>query len=148
MRSCFLQGIGPYPFAQILRTNHLRRYEQLHLQYLEFLYTRHSTPLHFTGRFQPFSTYNDQNGYAGYTPLGRYIRDFYVQFMESHAKEIDQYTAMLSANILQVDHSFKVRSSPLLISFGFDSEYLLPGTQTFGKGQWRTCLHCSAHSGQ
>ena len=111
MRSCFLQGIGPYPFAQILRTNHLRRYEQLHLQYLEFLYTRHSTPLHFTGRFQPFSAYNDRNGYAGYTPSGRYIRDFYVQFMESNAKEIDQYTAMLSANILQVDHSFKVRTS-------------------------------------
>ena len=114
MRSCFLQGIGPYPFAQILRTNHLRRYEQLHLQYLEFLYTRHSTPLHFTGRFQPFSAYNDRNGYAGYTPSGRYIRDFYVRFMESHATEIDQYTAMLSANILQVDHSFKVCTSGVL----------------------------------
>ena len=108
MRSCFLQGIGPYPFAQILRTNHLRRYEQLHLQYLEFLYAGHSTPLHFTGSYQPFSAYNDRNGYAGYTPSGHYIRDFYVQFMGSHAKEMDQYTAMLSANILQIDHSFKV----------------------------------------
>lgn len=110
MRGCFLQGIGPTPFASMIRTNHIRQYEQRHLQYLEALYERSSAPLPYTGKYQPFSEFNDRNGYAGYTPCGRYFRDFYVHFMGLHADETDQYTDMLSASILQIDHSFKVSS--------------------------------------
>ena len=90
--------------------NHTRHYEQLHLQYLEFIYARHEAPLHYTGWLKPFSSFNDREGYAGHTPSGCYFRNFYVKFMASHASEIDQYTAMLPANIIQIDHSFKVRN--------------------------------------
>jgi len=109
MRGCFLQGMGPNPFAQMIRTNHIRHYEQLHLQYLEFIYARHEAPLHYTGQFKPFSSFNNREGYAGHTPSGHYFRNFYVKFMAFHAGKIDQYTAMLPANIIQIDHSFKVR---------------------------------------
>jgi len=108
MRGCFLQGIGPAPFANLVRMNHLRRYEQLHLQYLETVYSRSQMPLSHTGKYQSFSAFDDCDGYAGYTPSSGYFRNFYVNYIGSHAAEMDQYTAMLSAACLQIDHSFKV----------------------------------------
>jgi hypothetical protein len=108
MRACFLQGIGPGPFANIIRTNHIRRYEQLHLQYLEMVYSRQHLPLAFTGKYEPFSAFDDRDGYAGFSPSPRYFRDFYINYIASHSEEMDQYTALLSAKCLQIDHSFKV----------------------------------------
>ena len=92
----------------MIRINHIRHYEQLHLQYLEMLYERQNGPLQFLGKHKPFSAFDDRNGYAGFIPTGCYFRDFYVKYVSSHAQEIDQYTAMLSAKFLQIDHSFKV----------------------------------------
>jgi hypothetical protein len=109
MRGCFLQGVGPVPFSKMIQMNHIRHYEQHHLWYLETIYARSFLPLAFMGNFEPFSTFNDRNGYAGYTPSPRYFRDFYVRYVNSYAEEIDQYTAMLSGKYIQIDHSFKVR---------------------------------------
>jgi hypothetical protein len=57
---------------------------------------------------KPFGLFNDCDGYAGFTPGAHYFRNFYVNFMASHALEIDQHMSMLSARILEIDHSFKV----------------------------------------
>lgn len=109
LRSSFLRGVGPGPFAETIRINHLCRYEQLQLQYLEIVYARqHSAMAKLLGKFEPFSAFNDREGYAGFIPSPRYFRDFYVHFITSHASSMDQYTAMLSARILQIDASFKV----------------------------------------
>jgi hypothetical protein len=112
MRSSFRHGIGPGPFAELIRTNHLRRHEQLHLQYLEMVYARVQAPLaRLLAKFEPFGDFDDRDGYAGFTPSANYFRDFYVNFISSHAGEMDQYTAMLSALLLEIDHSYKVWTS-------------------------------------
>lgn len=110
LRASFLRGIGPGPFAETIRINHLRRYEQRQLQYLEIVYARqHSAIAKLLGKFEPFGAFNNRNAYAGFVPSARYFRDFYIHFISSHASSMDQYTAMLSARILQIDASFKVR---------------------------------------
>ncbi|KAG6835287.1 hypothetical protein H0H93_003132 [Arthromyces matolae] len=109
MRSCFQHGIGPSPFAEMIRTQHLRRYEHLHIEYLEAILIRtQSAAGHFLKKFEPFGLFNNRDGYAGFTPSAAYFRNFYVRFIAAHAKEMDQHMAMLSADILQIDHSFKV----------------------------------------
>jgi hypothetical protein len=108
MRSSFLHGVGPVPFANTIRTNHLRHYELLHVQYLEVVYAQLRSSQHFLlAKFKPFGVFDDRDGYAGFTPCASYYRDFYVNFMASHASEIDQHMAMLSAKILCIDHSFR-----------------------------------------
>jgi hypothetical protein len=59
--------------------------------------------------FEPFGLFNDRDGYAGFTPSAHYFREFYVHYISSHASAMDQHMAMLSASILQIDGSFKVR---------------------------------------
>jgi hypothetical protein len=109
MRASFQHGIGPGPFAEMIRTQHIRRYEQLHLHYLETVYIHlRSSTAHFLLNFKPFGLFDDRDGYAGFTPSPNYFWDFYVNFISSHAAEMDQHMAMLSAKVLQIDHSYKV----------------------------------------
>ncbi|KAH8068402.1 hypothetical protein BXZ70DRAFT_1069038 [Cristinia sonorae] len=109
MRSCFQRGIGPQPFAEMIRTNHTRRYEQLHLLYLEMVYRKLHSPLsHMLSGFIPWPAFSDRSGYAGFTPSANYFRDFYINMTRARASEMDQVTAMLSSKILAIDHSFKV----------------------------------------
>lgn len=111
MRASFQHGIGPGPFAEMVRTNHIRHYEKLHLQYLEMVYARlHSATAKFLAKFRPFGLFDDCDGYAGFTPSPHYFRNFYVIYISSHAGEMDQFTALLSGSILQIDHSYKVIS--------------------------------------
>ncbi|KAL6304040.1 hypothetical protein BKA93DRAFT_749985 [Sparassis latifolia] len=37
LRLCFQRGLGPVPFAETLRTMHVRHFDRLHLQYLEMV---------------------------------------------------------------------------------------------------------------
>ena len=109
LRSSFLHGMGPVPFANLIRNNHIRRYEHAHLQYLELVFARkHATFAKLLPRFQPFGEFSDRDGYAGFIPSPQYFRRVYVQFISSHAHEMDQHTSMLSSRLLQIDHSFKV----------------------------------------
>lgn len=108
MRSCFQHGIGPGPFAKMIRTQHVRYHEQLHIQYLETVFIlSQSAVRHFLTKFLPFGLFDDINGYGGFVPSPGYFR-FYIRFIASHAAEMDQHMAMHSAEILQIDHSFKV----------------------------------------
>ncbi|KAG6848519.1 hypothetical protein H0H93_016335 [Arthromyces matolae] len=109
MRSCFQRGVGPGPFAEMIQTQHIRHYEQLHLQYLETILIRsQSSSGHLLAKFPPFGLFDDVDGYAGFVPSPAYFRQFYVNYIASHASELDQHMAMLSATLIQVDHSFKV----------------------------------------
>jgi hypothetical protein len=93
----------------MIRTFHICKHEYLHQQYLEMVYIHLRLPAgHLLGKFQPFSLFNDQDGYAGFTPCANYFRQFYVKYIASHAAEMDQHMSMLSANVIQIDHSYKV----------------------------------------
>ncbi|KAI0369360.1 hypothetical protein BV20DRAFT_1113655 [Pilatotrama ljubarskyi] len=109
LRSSFQRGVGPSPFVEMIRSFHIRRYEQLHVQYLEMIKTRlHLVASRFTALFTEFSDWDDLYGYAGYIPTERFFRNVYDNLIEAHAHEIDQYSAMLPATIICADHSHKV----------------------------------------
>jgi hypothetical protein len=129
LRNSFHHGIGPVPFANAIRINHIRRYEHLHLQYLELIYARKQSAFAgFLPRFKPFGEFGNRDGYAGFIPSPRYFRNFYVRYISSHSHEMDQYTAMLSSELLQIDHSFKVCSLTNFIDETFSYDNL--GTET------------------
>lgn len=112
LRASFQRGIGPHPFAEIVRRMHLRFYELRHLEYLETVRQRaQSTAAGLLARHLPFPRWGDPSGYGGYTPSHRYFRGFYDAMIERHAGDIDQHMAMLSAELLSHDHSFKVCNS-------------------------------------
>jgi hypothetical protein len=102
MQASFQHGIGPGPFSEMIRTFHICKHEYLHQQYPEMVYIRLRSPAgRLLGKFQPFSLFNDQDGYAGFTPCANYFRQFYVKYIASHAAEMDQHMSMLSANVIQ-----------------------------------------------
>jgi len=101
--------MGPSPFAKMIRTFHIRQYELLHVQYLEMVKTRAQfATTGILALHKPFGTWADVEGYAGFVPSPSYFRAFYDTLIETHAPEIDQHMAMLPADILSIDHSFKV----------------------------------------
>ena len=108
MRESFLHCTGPEPFANMVRTHHVRRYEQLKLQYLELVYSRSRAAGRLLGKFQEFSSFDDPEGYAGFIPSSNYFRSIYVKTMAARGPTMDKHMSMLSASILEVDHSFKV----------------------------------------
>lgn len=112
LRSSFQRGVGPSPFAKMIRLMHVRRYELLHAQYLEMISIRlsssNSLQNALLAKHEPFETWDDTQGYSGYVPSPKYFSEFYNMFVEKHAAEIDQHMAMLPARILCVNHSHKV----------------------------------------
>ncbi|KAI0704374.1 hypothetical protein BC835DRAFT_1317043 [Cytidiella melzeri] len=109
LRHMFQHGIGPSPFTNIIRTFHVRRYEQLALQYLEAVKLRLNSPVLSIGvRPERFSAWDDRNGFAGYVPSATFFTGFYNQYIEGHAPEIDKQMSMLSARFLAIDHSHKL----------------------------------------
>ncbi|KAF9485225.1 ribonuclease H-like protein [Pholiota conissans] len=54
--------------------------------------------------FEPLSLSNESKGYACYLPSVRVLRDFYLRFIGP----FQDHTAILSARVVQVDHSLKV----------------------------------------
>lgn len=110
LRTSFQRGIGPSPFAKYIWTMHIRYYEQLHIAYLETVRQRmQASASGLLPSNCPFPRWNDPSGYAGYVSSHRYFRAFYDSLIELHAAEMDQHMAMLSAEGLSHDHSFKVR---------------------------------------
>jgi len=64
----FLHGIGPVPFANMPRINHICYYEHLQLEYLETVYAQmHSAAARFLPCFWPLvGEFANQDGYAGF----------------------------------------------------------------------------------
>ncbi len=114
MRSCFQNGMGSKQFADALRVQHLKHFDMLHLQYLHRLHNRQRMSAWPSGQtFPPFLPFDDSSpeGYRGFVPSARWLRDMYDVFAEEHTADIDQHTAMLTGDICAIDHSHKVRAS-------------------------------------
>ena len=145
----FLHGIGPVPFASTIWVNYIHHFEHLHPEYLEMIYEcEQSVAAKLLPKFKPFGEFGNCNGYAGFLPSLQYFRNFYVQFISSHAQEMDQYIAMLSAWLLQIDHSFKVQaSSPILDLVYLTLLLCFLGSKAHCKAQWSFCLSSTPHLG-
>jgi hypothetical protein len=115
MRSCFQNGMGARQFSDALRVQHLLKYDELQLQYLDLL--AHRTLDGWSGQkytaFLPFDN-KSSHGLHGFVPGATWIRDMYDHYIEEHKSDFNQHTAMLSAEICALDHSHKVFSSPQL----------------------------------
>ncbi|KAF5313428.1 hypothetical protein D9611_008540 [Ephemerocybe angulata] len=110
MRSCFQNGMGSGQFADAVLAQHLLRYDQLHLQYLDFI-AQGVAVSEFTDRkYKSFLPFDDASpeGFRGFVPSARYFRDVYDTFMDEHRHHFDQHTAMLSAIVCALDHSHKL----------------------------------------
>ena len=110
MRSCFQDGMGPKQFSDALRVQHLLRYDELQLQYLDALVVRSGLAKWRGENFSLFLPFNDTSpkGFHGYVPTGQWFRDVFNRNTEEHRAEYNQHTAMLPATICAIDHSFKV----------------------------------------
>ena len=136
MRSCFNYGLGSKQFSDTIRMQHILRYNMLELQYLEELASRTLDDwLHL--KYEAFPRFDDVGplGPNLYTPSAPLLRDLYDDFVDEHRAEINQHTAMLTANICAIDHSHKVFNFNYLsisISLNFPS----PDCETNDEG-WR-----------
>ncbi|KAJ7205539.1 hypothetical protein GGX14DRAFT_568874 [Mycena pura] len=143
VRSCFQHGMGSAEVSDLFRMQHLRRYDELRLQYLR---TKYKQMLLGSQNYEPFPVFQDRSadGYHGFTPSGQWLRDIYDLFIESKRDVLNQHTAMLSARICAIDHShklakhvFKVDGVPIFTA-------LL--TVTNEKGEIRVCVFVATKS--
>jgi len=104
MCSCFQYGMGSKQFSNCLQVLHYRHFDALHLQYLQGILSR-TDP----APYEPFGTFEDSNRFGGFVPSSHWLRGLYDKLIEEHAEEIDQKTAMCTAEICAIDHSHKVR---------------------------------------
>jgi hypothetical protein len=110
MRSCFQNGMGAKQFSDALQVQHLEMYDQLTLQYLNYLAHRQSISGMQGEKYEAFLPYDDYSskGPHGFVPSSQWLRDMYDQFIEENQDRLNQHTGMLSAEICAIDHSHKV----------------------------------------
>jgi hypothetical protein len=110
MRSCFQNGMGAKQFSDALRVQHLRHYDELHLQYLQSIAMGKKMDSWLRKSYDPFLKFDDTsvNGFHGFVPSAQWLQDIYDHFIEEHRHELEQHTAMRSGEICSIDHSFKV----------------------------------------
>ncbi|KAG6848087.1 hypothetical protein H0H93_003468 [Arthromyces matolae] len=144
VRSCIQRGMGTVGVAEMLRVQHLHRYDQLRLQYLHMKVA--DMQLLHSDDYIPFPSFDDrsENGFHGFTPSAHWIRDLYDDVMEGHRDTLNQHTAMLSGRVCAIDHShkiakhvFKVEGVPIFTA-------LL--TVTNEKGEIRVCVFVATKS--
>jgi hypothetical protein len=106
MRSCFQNGLGSKQFSDALRVQHLLKYDELHLQYLDMLARRRLDG--WAGQkyelFLPFDN-TSPRGFHGYIFGAQWIGNMYDQFIEKHRNHYHQHTSQLTCEIGSLDHS-------------------------------------------
>jgi hypothetical protein len=110
MRSCFQNGMGSKRFSDAVQVQHLLKYDELHLEYLDFIAHRAVMTSWMGQQYTSFLPFHDtsSDGLHGFVPSAQWFHDMYDQFLEEHRQDIDQHTSMLTAEICAVDHSHKV----------------------------------------
>ncbi|KAJ3964645.1 hypothetical protein EV361DRAFT_873842 [Lentinula raphanica] len=86
--------------------------------------------------FPPFQD-RSARGFAGFIPSAQWLRDTYDDFIAIHVQDMNQHTAMLTADIIAIDHSFKVTKQVAKINGVQVFVGLL--TMTNEKGEIRLC---------
>lgn len=93
-----------------LHVMHCHCYKMLEVQYLQTIQARAKGSALFNQIFEPFPASDEKNDWGLNTivPSAQWCRDIYDNFLESHEHEYHQHTAMLSSEVMAIDHSFKV----------------------------------------
>jgi hypothetical protein len=123
MCSCIQNGMGVKQILDSLRVQHLLCYDELHLQYLNSLVTRRGLASWHGIKYNPFLPFDDTSteGYHGYVLSAQLLRNIYDYYIEEHRPDITQHMAMLTADIIAIDHSHKVCKSASYNLHGTDA---------------------------
>ncbi|KAJ3963552.1 hypothetical protein EV361DRAFT_786209, partial [Lentinula raphanica] len=145
LRSCIQSGMGAHQVAAMFRVQHLLRYDELRRQYLHTALSRVNLPTQTYQCFLPFEDTSD-NGFHGFVPSGQWFRDVYDSFIESHQDDFNQHTAMLSARVCAIDHSYKLAKH--IAKIDGVPIFIALLTVTNEKGEIRVCnfVATKAHS--
>ncbi|KAG6891629.1 hypothetical protein C0992_001314 [Termitomyces sp. T32_za158] len=143
LRSCIQHGMGAGEVAEMFRMQHLRRYDEIRLQYLHTKVNHIHLPHQ---GYEPFLPFDDQSdhGFHGFTPSGQWFRDIYDDVMESHCDTLNQHTAMLTARICAIDHSHKIAKHVFKVNGVPIFTALL--TMTNENGEIRVCIFVATKS--
>ncbi|KAG2191256.1 hypothetical protein INT47_006438 [Mucor saturninus] len=90
-------SMDPERIAKVLRELHIQKHDRSELQYLTAMKAKYGEQniTHFFSTptiIEPFSSFDNQNGYAGYTPT----------------PNMDKQMMLLGGKVLKGDHSFKI----------------------------------------
>ncbi|KAJ7060520.1 hypothetical protein C8F01DRAFT_951498, partial [Mycena amicta] len=115
MRTSFQYGLGSKQFSNSLQVLHRLYFDQIHCQYLDgalsWIKTHGQREL-----FTAFSSFDDSNGYGGFTPSSQWLGMMYNHYIEEHRVAMDQQAAMKSLRVGQMDHSYKVTKQIMKIN--------------------------------
>ncbi|CEP18325.1 hypothetical protein [Parasitella parasitica] len=100
LRPCMQNSVGPQRFQNILRKIHTLRHDRLKLQYLISAYSKEhgiaaQLNISIQPNIQPFSSFDDQNPYAGYVPTGTYFRTLYTANIQKLQPKMDKHKMLL-----------------------------------------------------
>jgi len=112
LRPCFHNRLGPGPLHNVLRELHTKRYDNLHLAYLEAIIFRlqNPTPFNQLNPYPSFPEFLAADGYGGYVPSSGYLSGVYNVIQSTFQKHRDQHLSMLEGTILSSDFSHKLPS--------------------------------------
>ncbi|KAF9522304.1 hypothetical protein CPB83DRAFT_116942 [Crepidotus variabilis] len=135
MRSCFQNGMGAKQFSDALRVQHLLRYDELHLQYLDWIVSRVVMDSWMGTKYKSFLKFDDTSdeGYNGFVPSSQWFRDMYDNFIEDHRAEFNQHMGMLTGEICAIDHSHKITKHVAKVNGERVFNGLLTVTNEFGE---------------
>ncbi|KAJ6494329.1 hypothetical protein C8R45DRAFT_793580, partial [Mycena sanguinolenta] len=126
MRSCFQSGMGAKQSA-------------LRISYLSTLAENAGMARFMRWNFKSFLPFEDnsEDGFHGFFPSSQWLRDLFDKFIEEHGHEDDQHTALLSAYIAAIDHSFKLAKH--IAKINGDQIFIALLTVTNELGEIRIC---------
>ena len=111
-RPAIQNSVGPRRFQKILRELQKLTHARLEFQYLNYINSRRANPTMQETinppKFKEFSSYNDKDGYAGYTPTAQYLRVLYTAMINEMRHLIDKQMMVLEGRVLKGDHTFKI----------------------------------------
>lgn len=109
MQSCFQYGLGSKQFSNCLQVLHRQHYDKLQAQYLSAILARQAARKNSPETtFQPFSVFDDPQGYGGFCPSAAWLRTMYDSYIKKIQDKLDQKAAMLDARVCALDHSHKI----------------------------------------
>ena len=109
--------MGAKQFSDSLHVMHRWHYEMLEVQYLQTIQARVTASVSFGQLFKPFPLFDEKGdqGLNTIIPSVQWCRNIYDNFIEAHEHEYHQHTALLSSEVMAIDHSFKVCSGLVLL---------------------------------
>ncbi|KAJ7119377.1 hypothetical protein C8R46DRAFT_1364814 [Mycena filopes] len=106
IRSGIAQGLTPHGWERVLRELHVRNRDLAEQAYLHAL--KKCPTSQRPGSLVPFSSFEDNKGYAGFSPSRWYINSIYIEYMSHVKPHQDQAMAALPASAVSWDQSYKI----------------------------------------